>query len=64
MEPLYEGLLQQKFMSSTEAIEFCRQTCQEYGFTVKQETGANKVSINTKKKKKRKGVSAYLINGH
>ncbi|KAI7892644.1 uncharacterized protein EV154DRAFT_550581 [Mucor mucedo] len=42
MEPLYEGLLQQKFMSSTEAIEFCRQSCQEYGFTIKQEAGANK----------------------
>lgn len=46
MEPLYEGLLQQKFMSSTEAIEFCRQSCLEYGFNIKQEAGANKVRTN------------------
>lgn len=43
MEPLYERLLQVKFNSSTEAIDYCRETCLEYGFNVKSETGANRV---------------------
>lgn len=46
MEPLYEKLLQQKFSTSQEAIQFCRETCLEYGFTIKQETNqANRVSF-------------------
>ncbi|KAL9541735.1 hypothetical protein MBANPS3_008956 [Mucor bainieri] len=42
MEPLYDQLLQQKFASSTDAVEFCRQACQEYGFSIKQETNSNR----------------------
>lgn len=44
MEPLYERLLSQKFASSTDAIEYCREACSEYGFTIKQETNLNQVS--------------------
>jgi hypothetical protein len=43
MEPLYERLLSQRFASNTDAIEFCREACLEYGFTIKQETNPNKV---------------------
>ncbi|KAF1796412.1 hypothetical protein FB192DRAFT_1037065 [Mucor lusitanicus] len=42
MEPLYDQLLQQKFASSTDAIEFCREACQEYGFPIKHETNSNR----------------------
>ncbi|GAN05544.1 hypothetical protein MAM1_0094c05015 [Mucor ambiguus] len=42
MEPLYDQLLQQKFASSTDAFEFCREACQEYGFPIKQETNSNR----------------------
>ncbi|KAG2231029.1 hypothetical protein INT48_006360 [Thamnidium elegans] len=42
MDCLYERLLQHKFMTSNEAINYCRETCLEYGFTVKNETGANR----------------------
>lgn len=45
MDSLYERLLQHKFITSNEAIDYCRETCLEYGFTVKNETGANKVSF-------------------
>ena len=43
MEPLYDRLIQQKFESSEEAIDYCRKSCLEYGFNIKYETGANKV---------------------
>ncbi|KAI8391747.1 uncharacterized protein BYT42DRAFT_543248 [Radiomyces spectabilis] len=42
MEPLYEQLLQQDFPSSAAALEFCRHACALFGFTVKQETSANR----------------------
>lgn len=44
MEPLYEKLLKQSFSDSVSAVEFCRNLCAEFGFTVKQEASANKVS--------------------
>jgi hypothetical protein len=43
MDPLYQKLLNQKFASSADAIEFCREACLEYGFNIKQETNPNKV---------------------
>ncbi|KAF7731390.1 hypothetical protein EC973_000198 [Apophysomyces ossiformis] len=42
MEPLYETLLSQSFNDSSKGVEFCRQVCAEYGFTIKQEASANK----------------------
>ncbi|ORX55166.1 hypothetical protein DM01DRAFT_1407181 [Hesseltinella vesiculosa] len=42
MAPLFEQLLSQSFSDSQSAVEFCRQTCAEYGFTVKQEASANR----------------------
>lgn len=43
MEPLYERLLQQAFVSDKEAIEYCGKVCLDYGFNIKHETGANRV---------------------
>jgi hypothetical protein len=46
MEPLYERLLQQKFITSQQAIKFCREACLEYGFNIKQENNnANRVGF-------------------
>ncbi|CEP16078.1 hypothetical protein [Parasitella parasitica] len=42
MKPLYEQLLAQKFTSSADAIEFCREACHDYGFPIKHETNANR----------------------
>ncbi|KAG0166883.1 hypothetical protein DFQ28_006822 [Apophysomyces sp. BC1034] len=42
MEPLYEALLSQSFKDSGKGVEFCRQVCADYGFTIKQEASANK----------------------
>ncbi|ORY97727.1 hypothetical protein BCR43DRAFT_504614 [Syncephalastrum racemosum] len=42
MQPLYDRLLAPVFTSSADAIEFCRELCAEFGFTVKQEASANK----------------------
>lgn len=44
MQPLYDRLLAPVFTSSADAIEFCREVCAEFGFTVKQEASANKVN--------------------
>lgn len=44
MEPLYERLLKKPFGDSVSAIEYCRSVCAEFGFTVKQEASANRVS--------------------
>lgn len=50
MEPLYERLLKKPFPDSVSAIEYCRSVCAEFGFTVKQEASANRVSSSKKKK--------------
>ncbi|KAI7872402.1 hypothetical protein BDF14DRAFT_500650 [Spinellus fusiger] len=42
MEPLYQRLLKKGFPDSISAIEYCRDICAEYGFTIKQEASANK----------------------
>lgn len=44
MEPLYEKLLKKPFPTSALAIEYCRSVCADFGFTVKQEASANRVS--------------------
>lgn len=49
MEPLYERLLKKPFPDSVSAIEYCRSVCAEFGFTVKQEASANRVSSSKKK---------------
>lgn len=43
MEPLYNQLLEPTFKDSASAVSFCRAACHQYGFTIKQETSANKV---------------------
>ncbi|KAL0094247.1 hypothetical protein F4703DRAFT_1711403, partial [Phycomyces blakesleeanus] len=42
MDPLYQRLLKKGFADSVSAIEYCRDVCAEYGFTIKQEASANK----------------------
>ncbi|KAI7882719.1 hypothetical protein K492DRAFT_235822 [Lichtheimia hyalospora FSU 10163] len=42
MEPLYNQLLEPTFKDSASAVGFCRAACHQYGFTIKQETSANK----------------------
>ncbi|KAI8975397.1 hypothetical protein BDF20DRAFT_836805 [Mycotypha africana] len=42
MDPLFEQLLDQKFATSTEAYEYCKEACAEYGFTIKQEPNINR----------------------
>lgn len=44
MESLYERLLEKKFLSSRDAIEFCRESCLEYGFDIQRENSDNRVS--------------------
>lgn len=47
MEPLFERLLKRTFPDSVTAIEYCRNLCAEFGFTVKQEASANRVKRNS-----------------
>lgn len=44
MEQLFERLLKRTFPDSVTAIEYCRNLCAEFGFTVKQEASANRVT--------------------
>ncbi|KAI8992611.1 hypothetical protein BDB01DRAFT_847970 [Pilobolus umbonatus] len=42
MLPLLDRLFQTEFVSSTDAIEFCREACGEYGFTIIQDTSVKR----------------------
>ncbi|CAO3629247.1 unnamed protein product [Cunninghamella echinulata] len=42
MAPLYDRLLKKPFMDTVTAIEYCRNVCADFGFTVKQEASANR----------------------
>ncbi|KAG1473644.1 hypothetical protein G6F56_000837 [Rhizopus delemar] len=42
LEPFYERLIGITFPESTSAIEYCRELCAEFGFTVKQEASTHR----------------------
>ncbi|KAG2220343.1 hypothetical protein INT45_010729 [Circinella minor] len=42
LEPFYTDLLDSAFPTSRAAIEFCRNICAQYGFTVKQESSTHR----------------------
>ncbi|KAI8143742.1 hypothetical protein BJV82DRAFT_609256 [Fennellomyces sp. T-0311] len=42
LEPFYTDLLESTFPTSQAAIEFCRDLCAQYGFTVKQESSTHR----------------------
>ncbi|CAO3633569.1 unnamed protein product [Cunninghamella blakesleeana] len=42
MAPLYERLLKKPFTDTITAIDYCRNVCADFGFTVKQEASANR----------------------